>query len=85
MPEYRGMSLQAMTFLAGIQQLERIGVRKRTAVALVAPSNEASLRGLAKVGVRPCGWVEEHRLFHVFHIFRGAYRNRDFVRLELAL
>ena len=45
-PEYRGMSLQAITLQEGIRQLERMGIRKRTAVALVAPSNEASLRGL---------------------------------------
>jgi RimJ/RimL family protein N-acetyltransferase len=84
-PEYRGMSLQAITLQEGIQQLERMGVRKKTAVALIAPSNEASLRGLAKVGVRPCGWVVERRFFHVIHVFRGVYRNQDFARLELAL
>ena len=84
-PEYRGMSLQAITLQEGIQQLERMGVRKKTAVALVALSNEASLRGLAKVGIRPCGWVVERRFFHVIHVVQGVYCNRDFARLELAL
>ncbi len=85
LPEYRGMSLQAITLQEGIRQLERTGVLKKKAVGIVKPDNDSSLRGLAKVGLRPCGWLVERRFFHVIHVVRGVDSNQHFVRLELAL
>ncbi len=80
-PKYRGMSLQARTLQRGLVWRQGHGGLKRTAVAVVYPSNNASMRGLAKVGFVETGWLIEQRIFRFVRISKGCDDGQTFCRL----
>jgi ribosomal protein S18 acetylase RimI-like enzyme len=71
-PKYRGMGLQGSTLQQGVTFLKNLGRLRPRVVAVVHPHNEASLRGLAKVGFEITGAVVEQRLFRFVRLIKGS-------------
>lgn len=80
-PKYRGMSLQGRTLQRGLLWMQEHGGIKHTAVALIDPSNTASMRGLGKVGFAETGWLVEQRILWCIRISRGCNDGQRFCRL----
>jgi ribosomal protein S18 acetylase RimI-like enzyme len=80
-PEYRGMGLQARTLQRGLTWMQGYGGIKGTAVAIIDPSNTASMRGLAKVGFAETGWLVEQRILWCIRISKGCDDGLRFCRL----